>query len=141
MKNNIEYFLKFWGGAAKAIAAELGTDESNWWFKTPEEREALLARIKKFDDLGLVCVQEDGPMSHKRTVASVVFKYDGHTYVTQQDFGYEYPDDSVHYMYEDGNYSCDCNRSTFIQEIDPEFPHMDCGHTIELVNLKIAKKD
>jgi len=31
------------------------------------------------------------------------------------------------FIWEEGNYSCDCNRSKFIREVDPDFPDMSCG--------------
>ena len=31
------------------------------------------------------------------------------------DFGYEFEEENAIYMFEHGNYSCDCNRSLFIQ--------------------------
>lgn len=43
---------------------------------------------------------------------------------------------SFPYMWEEGNYGCDCNRSTFIQQqCDPAFPLMECGETIALASL------
>lgn len=40
------------------------------------------------------------------------------------------------YLYEEGNYACDCNRSDFINEhCDENFPEMGCGHTIRLLSL------
>ncbi|MDR6555416.1 hypothetical protein J2736_006678 [Paenibacillus qinlingensis] len=43
------------------------------------------------------------------------------------------------YIWTEGNFSCDCNRSSFIQEhCDSEFPLMDCGDTIELIEVKEA---
>lgn len=135
---NVEWFLRFWGGAEEAIAQEIGTAKKVFWFATEAERDAMVARIRKFQDLGLMMDLQHGEMTHKRTVASVVFEHNSHIYVTQNDFGYEYPKSAVHYMYEDGNYSCDCNRSAFIQAIDPAFPELECGSEIKLVNLQVA---
>ena len=36
-------------------------------------------------------------------------------FIIHYDFGYEYEEESAIFMFEDGNYSCDCNRSLFIQ--------------------------
>ncbi len=43
------------------------------------------------------------------------------------------------FMFEEGNYSCDCNRSLFIQATDPSFPAYECGETIKLVDFKWAE--
>lgn len=133
-----EYFIRFWGASEEAIAKELGTSQRIWYFPTKAERDALIYRINQFSHLGLVMDLQEGHLTHKRTVATVVFKYEGHTYITRNDFGPEYPVDAVHYMYEDGNYSCDCNRSNFIREIDPNFPHLNCGSEIKMAKLRIG---
>jgi hypothetical protein len=44
----------------------------------------------------------------------------------------------VFFMYEDGNYSCDCNRSIFIKQYcDQEFEEIACGEEIKLVSLEV----
>ena len=49
--------------------------------------------------------------------------------------------DHVRYMYKEGNFSCDCNKSLFIQQLcDEEFPEFECGNLIELVSVE-EKKD
>lgn len=41
---------------------------------------------------------------------------------------------AAEWMFNEGNYACDCNRSLFINEYcDKDFPDMDCGDTIELI--------
>ena len=42
------------------------------------------------------------------------------------------------YIWEDGNWSCDCNRATFfgIESIDDEHQHFPCGSTAFSVNLR-----
>lgn len=75
-----------------------------------------------------------------------VYKYDGKEYVTIHDdyiFDgqvYDYPE-QWEYIYKEGNYSCDCNKSLFIrQQCDPGFPEMTCGEKIEMVNLEKIDK-
>ena len=47
----------------------------------------------------------------------------------------DYDDDgTVEYLWTEGNYSCDCNRSAFLG-----LPQMPCGETIEL--LRIVRED
>jgi hypothetical protein len=52
-----------------------------------------------------------------------------------EDMGY---DDDVSYLWEEGNYSCDCNRSIFLWP-DDEAKHLECDvgqNRIELVELE-----
>lgn len=65
----------------------------------------------------------------------VILEHEGKSYELHPDFDY----DEFHhaeFIWEEGNFSCDCNRSIFINEIDNTFPLMDCGDTIKLTELK-----
>jgi hypothetical protein len=133
-----EYFLQFWGGAEPIIEKELGIKERDFWFKTNEERKKFIQKIDAYSKYGLATRKEEGPMTHKRTVAEVALKHEGKVYRFYYDFGYEYPKESAEFMFSDGNYACDCNRSLFIQRYcEPSFPEMDCGNKIELLGLKV----
>jgi len=62
----------------------------------------------------------------------IIFKFNGKTY-TMHDVG-SY---SLYHIYEDGNNSCDCNRSLLIRKhCDKNFPIMDCGEKIKLVSIR-----
>lgn len=75
-----------------------------------------------------------------RIVATVSLKYKDKTYIFDYDFGEDYSVEGAEFMFEDGNYSCDCNRSMFIKRYcDKNFEEMDCGEEIELVNLRVKK--
>lgn len=52
----------------------------------------------------------------------------------------EYDDlDGAEFMWTEGNWACDCNKSIFINEhCDNEFPHMECGEEIQLLEIKEA---
>ena len=77
----------------------------------------------------------------------IVLRHSGKEYVVWDDyFVFEgqtpngTPLDGALYMWESGNYSCDCNKSLFIQrQCDPNFPDMNCGESIELVSLDQVK--
>ena len=57
--------------------------------------------------------------------------------IWKQKFGWDSELEGVTYMYEDGNYSCDCNRSLFIrQQCDNNFIGLDCGDQIQLISIK-----
>ena len=44
------------------------------------------------------------------------------------------------YQATEGNQSCDCNKSLYIQRYcDPSFPEMDCGDEIQLVSMSRAE--
>jgi len=78
----------------------------------------------------------------KRTIAKVLLRYMEKEYTIEEDFGYGYPEESASFMFEEGNYSCDCNLSTFIQQqCDRAFPTLDCGEEIEIVDIEIIQKE
>lgn len=39
------------------------------------------------------------------------------------------------FWWQEGNGACDCNRSIVIHEHYPDFPEMDCGDKIELLDI------
>ena len=63
--------------------------------------------------------------------------YQDKTYHYIYDFGYEYPEESARFIFFDGNYSCDCNLSSFIQEQDENFPFLKCGDEIKIENFVV----
>ena len=58
------------------------------------------------------------------------------TYTTEAQY-----EDSQEFLWNDGNYSCDCNRRLFLCRLngldDPEDEDDPCGHTIKLTSLII----
>ena len=82
-------------------------------------------------------------VKNKRTIFVGTFKYKGKEVIVHLDFGYEYPEESAIFMFEDGNYSCDCNRSLFIRREYGEYaiPELDCGEEIEMTNYYIKYED
>jgi len=56
-------------------------------------------------------------------------------------FDFEIDDHTIRYMFDEGNYSCDCNKSAFLCQaglLGIEYP---CGETIDLINLEIREAD
>lgn len=55
----------------------------------------------------------------------------------------DYPrknESEIPYIWDEGNFACDCNRSAFIiEQCDKNFSQMQCGHEIELIG--IVKED
>src|ERR1700733_2369399 len=103
------------------------------FFDTDEQRSLFQKTVESLGHLACSCPPiEDGVDVHRKTIAKVVFEKEGKKYPITYDFGFGYPMHSAEYMFEYGNYSCDCNRSSFIKEqCDPNFnEEVDCGNTI-----------
>ena len=68
-----------------------------------------------------------------------VFKYKDKEYTVHYDFGKDYNKESAKWMFLEGNYSCDCNRSLFIRREYGEdaIPEFDCGKEIKLLSYQI----
>lgn len=83
----------------------------------------------------------------RKDAVKVTLKYQTTTYVVFDDL-YVFQEDSnddeafshTLSMWEDGNYSCDCNKSLFIQrQHNEDFQEMTCGETVELVEIDLVK--
>lgn len=81
-------------------------------------------------------------MSDKRTIFVGVFQYKDKQYTIHYDFGLDYTDEAAKFMFLEGNYSCDCNRSLFIQWEygDDAIPELPCGNEIVLKEYHILKE-
>jgi hypothetical protein len=70
--------------------------------------------------------------------ATATLEYNGKTHTVKEEYRYA-SNEGIEFMWEEGNWSCDCNKSLMIQrQVDPDFPEMDCGDEIKLVKLEIA---
>lgn len=145
-----EYMVHIWGGAWNkdanpSIEKDLGIKEGYHYFKTKEERDRFLKLIKqdKYLNQGLVLDLKEGEMTHKRTIFVADLKYKDKVYTIHYDFGHEYPEEQAIFMFEDGNYSCDCNRSLIIQDEYGEnaIEELDCGEEIKMVNYHLEYLD
>ncbi len=59
--------------------------------------------------------------------------FKGKSYIVEDTYEYERGHE-IPFMWTEGNFSCDCNKSLFIQEqCDASFPEMECGDEIKLV--------
>jgi hypothetical protein len=133
-----EYFLHIWGGAMPVLKELYNITENYYWFNSFEERQNFIDKISKHKGLGLAIDLKDGEFTHLRTIAEMDLIYQNKIYHFEYDFGYEYPEDAAEFMFFEGNYSCDCNLSLFIQRsCDPDFPELNCGEEIEIKNFKI----
>lgn len=76
-----------------------------------------------------------------RTIAHMTFIMpDGRELPYAYDFGHDYPEDSARFMFTDGNYSCDCNRSLFLAKFYEGVEEMDCGDTIQMRDFKVMRE-
>ena len=141
MSGKTEYFVKFWGGADPYIENELGIKENNHWFDTKKEREEFIDKLRPFSRYGLAMDTQEGSLTHKRTIAKVKVEYENKEHEITQDFGYEYPEGGVLFMFEDGDYACDCNLSLFLNRQDSTFKRMDCGNKIKIKDIKVEYED
>ncbi len=81
---------------------------------------------------------EEGYKTRYRTVAKMKMLYNGKTYDYEEDFGYAYGAESAKFMFEDGNYGCDCNRSLFLnRKYGKECPTKECGYEIEITEFSV----
>lgn len=136
-RNSYEYMLHWWGGCDDAVKKKYGY-ENYLYFQTSEDREQVINDLREFNHLGLAINKVEGVLSHKDTIACMTFKYNGNEYYYEENFGKEYTEDSARFMFFDGNYSCDCNKSLFIQrECDESFPEMGCGDEIQIADFRI----
>ncbi len=161
------YLLTFWGqGERKAaeflkalglpIEAYKPGGSYSVWCISSTSRKMLKEKIKTYIGNLTLMIDDDasGPDCTKRTMAYVTFQLDGvpPDFLIMYDFGYGYPVSSAHYMFEDGNYSCDDNRSQFIraklweemvafnkdaklEEIT--FPELECGERIVMTDIEV----
>ena len=137
-----EFYLGFWGQAEKLIAESIGKKERDFWFDSAEERENFKSRLKAIADTHsqrIAFKDGEGFDVRKRTVAKMVMAFpNGKKYPFEYDFGYAYEPESAKYMFFDGNYSCDCNKSNFLSDKYSEIPEMECGDEIVLEDFKVT---
>lgn len=152
-----DFLLRVWGRDQDAVAKAFRPDDIEdsdgprcYWFPTAAARAAFRATLADMEYYVVAAEVNPGEDdygevidTHRETIARVTLRLpDGRTGTYDQSFGYGYPKHGVEFMYEDGNYACDCNRELFLERLcditlteDPDAQM--CGHTIELVSLEI----
>lgn len=145
-----EYMVQIWGGAWNAdanpsIEKDLGIKEGYYYFKTEECKNMFCNLLEKsvYKKQGIMINVKYGVMIHKKTIFVGTLKYQGKEFVIHYDFGYEFSEKQAIYMFELGNYSCDCNRSLFIQREYGKnaIPFLGCGNEIKLINFHFEYED
>lgn len=139
--NKEEYMVHIWGGAWNhdanpSIEKDLGIKQGYHYFPTEQEKDDFVRLLHNpiYRSQGLMIDEKYGIMSHKRTIFVCTFIYGDKEFVVHYDFGYEYSEEAAVYMFEDGDDSCDCNRSLFIRREYGEdaIPELGCGDEIKM---------
>ena len=139
-----EYYLGFWGeiNNDKLVERELGINNKDFWFATERERAEFKKKLISVADKYSVIIafkEEKGTEVRLRTVARMIMVFpDGREFPYEYDFGYAYEKGSAEYMFLEGNYSCDCNKSIFISEKYQEITELECGDDIQLKNFTVT---
>lgn len=139
-----EYLLHTWGGFYNKKYADIHKEKPGYFFfNTAAERNLELNRLqlieKQLDAHHLAHILYEGTFVRYNTVAKMIFVYNSKKYPYEYDFGYGADTDSAKYMFNDGNYACDCNRSLFLKRNGVEIQELECGHTIEMIDFKVER--
>ena len=141
-----EYMVNLWGGAWNenanpSIEKDLGIKKGPYYFETEDELNRFIDLISqpKYKKQGMMIDKHVGELTHKRPVFVGVFEYQGKQFMLREKFVHEYPAESAEFMFLQGNYSCDCNRSRFIRRQwgEDAMPELDCGCEIKLLDYHI----
>ncbi len=143
------YLVQFWGRDAPDFAKkcqeiiEEEPDKQQVYFirfSSEKEQFDFVEKIKNTKKI-IVFVVKNGVDTLTRLIAKFILKAKGIEYELKMDFGYGYEEENARFMLEGGgNYTCDCNRSSFIQDqCDPTFPELNCGHSIKMVDLQFER--
>lgn len=140
-----EYLLHTWGGFYnEEHKTKHGLEPGYFWFSTSDERKKFFDNLKeiekKYEAHHLASSFKEGKNVRYRTIARMKLVYNGKEYPYEYDFGFCYPVESAHYMWEDGNYSCDCNKSLFLSRKYEEVPELDCGNTIKTLYFVVTQE-
>lgn len=141
-----DFYLTYWGEiqSGKWVEHDLGINETDLWFCSAEGRAEAKAEIRKVADRHGVVVafrEADGPHTHTRTVARMTFVLpDGAKYPYIHDFGYAVDPSVAEFMFTEGNYACDCNRTLLLSWERPGVVQLDCGDKVELRDFVVSRE-
>lgn len=142
--------VHIWGGAWNkdanpSIEKDLGIKKGYHYFNTEEEKNEFVRQLHNpiYQKQGLMVDVKHGYMRHKRTIFVCTLRYKDVEYLLHHDFGYEFKEEQAIFMFTIGNYSCDCNKSLFIQREYGEdaIPELGCGDEIELLDYHFEYED
>ena len=137
-----EYLLTLWGGFFNKEHPH-DFKAGNYWFDSIQERGDFISKLKKLErENNWRCLASDKHEGYKtryKTIVTMVFVFNGE-FKYRYDFGFCYPESAAKYMFFEGNYSCDCNRSGFLKEIHPNFPELECGDRIKIKDFRVFEE-
>lgn len=132
-----EIVLRFWGGCANAVQAAYGLRADHYYLcASREQGEAIMAALRAFASHGLASVVDVAPLPLERVVMVVTLRDEHGEVVVRDDNGLLYDDgyQESGFLWEEGNYSCDCNRRRFIEHARTGgWPDSPCGDEVKLV--------
>lgn len=153
----MDFLLRSWGGDLEKVTKEFPPDKwekgdhvACWWLDSPAVRDAFIASwpqgaINVVPDKHDPGYDSDGEFidTRKRTIAHVTLKTPaGEIATLHHDFGYGYPVHSAHYMYLEGNYSCDCNLRDFLEaQCGIDVPGDGCGESIKILKIECTHEE
>lgn len=151
MKTNL-FMLHAWGGFYNTEHREKHREVPGYrWFPTAAERQMEASRLEALEEIHqarrLMLAFRDGRQSRIRRKAVFVLSCEGQEYRCEEDFGFGLDDKRIRYMFNVGNYACDCNRMAFLHANHPDVfsedraDHAVCGSDIKLVSLTIEKQE
>lgn len=138
----MKYHLKFWGGDSEELLSKVNLKDKDYFFNSDQNRQNfknnLITVIQKYNLNHVVFDENDGDDVDKERVCIFSLRTsDGVIHTVEESFGYGYPVDSIYFMMEEGSYSCDCNKSIFLQNLGVDIEEYPCGDEIELVDIKV----
>jgi hypothetical protein len=138
-----EYVLHLWGGFfLKQNIKEHGYKPGYYFFNSLIELKLFhnkLLEIEKSNNKYRMLAHDILSNSKVRYETHAIIKllYKNKVHDIDYNFGYGYSKKSARYMFYEGNYACDCNKSLIIQRKYKKFPELNCGDEIEMINFKI----
>jgi hypothetical protein len=156
-----EYGMHVWGGYFETAGALARAHHPGvYFFPTREERDARweemnAAALASPVCQGIVRTAFEGEGARDRTIASLTLVVGDAEYPMEYDFGFGYDAEGAHYMFEDGNYACDCNRSLFLRRLYGDVPGLPdaneemrlgdfvpskCGDTIRMKDFRVRRE-
>lgn len=139
-----EYGFNVWGGYFQSNAArDAGYRNGTYFFSDKKSRDSYLKEMSMAAArCGEICVSDlfEGEAARERTIACMTLIVGDACYPMEYDFGYgSYG--HADYMFKEGNYACDCNRSMFIRQLYGNVPGLppesECGEKIGMKDFTI----
>lgn len=147
------YGLFCWGGFFNKQFHDYRTNENGEfikYFTSPQDRQEYLEKMQSVERehncARLVNSFFQSNYKNNRLFAKVTVDFQDKEYTFEYDFGVSTEENTAIYIFEEGNYSCDCNLIRFLDRnfdmgmTEDQVQEYKCGETIKLVNLELYWK-